>query len=84
VLVPKAAIRIIHYSAGAGSSGGNRKISNRRQQQQGKSNIKHQNGNPLDALRQTTKQKSKVELKVNAGQAESFNFPPQRANRFFN
>jgi len=32
--VPEAAIRIVQYSAGAGSSGGNRIPPNRRQQQQ--------------------------------------------------
>jgi len=49
VLLPEAAIRNIQYSAGVGSS-------------KGKSNIKNQNGNPQDALRQTTNQKSKVKF----------------------
>jgi hypothetical protein len=45
VLLPKAGIRIIQYSAGAGSSGGNRIRSNRRQQQQFE---RHFNGNSLE------------------------------------
>ena len=39
MLMPKAAIRIVQCSAGAGSWRGNEKIANRRQQQQKKTEV---------------------------------------------